>query len=164
MKKITSFLLIGFAALSLASCSLTSTRYVDEINENTTVVQIQSSITETYNKVSKGCVGIYASNDESGSIGSGVVYKEVNGVYYVVTNAHVVEDMNTFKIYLGGTKYYSANLVGKDTKNDIAVLTFSLDLHGGDIYVIDIFNYEIDDSIVVGQTTLAIGCPLDLQN
>ena len=164
MKKITSFLLIGFAALSLASCSLTSTRYVDVINEDTTVVQIQSTITETYNKVSKGCVGIYASNNDSGAIGYGVVYKEVNGLYYVVTNAHVIEDMDQYKIYLGGTSYYSANLVGKDTKNDIAVLTFNLDLHGGEIYVNDIFNYDVDDSIVIGQTTLAIGCPLDLEN
>lgn len=164
MKKITSLLLLGATMLSLAACSYTSTRYVDEINEDTTVIQIQSSITETYNKVSKGCVGIYASNEEEGAIGSGVIYKQVGDIYYVVTNAHVVENMTTFKIYLGNVVYYTANLVGKDSKNDIAVLTFALGIQGGDVYVNDIFNYEVSDSIVIGQTTLAIGCPLDITN
>ena len=164
MKKFTSLLLVCLTFLSLTSCSFTETRYVDEINEDTTLVQIQSSITQTYSEVSKGCVGIYASCEDSAAIGSGVIYKESSGTYYVVTNAHVVDDMNKFKIYLGGTKFYSADLVGKDTKNDIAVLTFSLGLQGGEVKVIDIFNYEEEDSLVVGQTTLAIGCPLDLEN
>ena len=128
-----------------------------------TLSEIQSEITEVYEQAAKGCVGIYGSSDKNASGGSGVIYKEVDGLYYVVTNAHVIESMTKVQVHMGGVKYYPAKVVGQDTKNDIAVLTFSLDLFGGEVYVHDIFNYD-DESVKVGQTTLAIGCPLDLDN
>ena len=99
-------------------------------------------------------VGIVAESLDSGATGSGVIYKydEAKGLYYVVTNSHVIEDMTKFKIFRGGSNYYDAKLVGNDVSNDIAVLTFSLDLFGGDVYVHDIFNYK-DEIVTVGQTT-----------
>lgn len=150
--------------LGLASCDLLGeNKTPTEIEKEPNVIEIQSDITQVYEKASKGCVGIYGTNSDSAAGGSGVIYKEVNGVYYVVTNAHVIESMTKVRIFMGGVKYYDAAVVGKDTKNDIAVLTFSLDLFGGEVYVHDIFNYD-DEIIKVGQTTLAIGCPLDLDN
>lgn len=149
----------------LAGCSLTEKEPTD-IEKEPTIIEIQNEVTEVYETVSKGCVGIYASKTGSNtaSIGSGVIYKESNGLYYVVTNEHVIEDMDTIRVYLGGSKYYGAELVGYDAKNDIAVLTFSLDLFGGpEIYVIDIFSYE-EEIVKPGQTVLAIGCPLSLSN
>lgn len=132
--------------------------------ESPTIIEIQNDITETYKKISSGCVGIYATSGTKGSVGSGVVYKEVNGLYYVVTNHHVIDDMTTVRIYRGGSRYIKAKVVGSDSKNDIAVLTFSLDLFGGsEVYVNDIFNYD-DEIVSVGQTVLAIGCPLGLEN
>ena len=81
-----------------------------------------------------------------------------------MTNHHVVKDMTTFKVYRGGTKYYRATVVGTDSHNDIAVLTFSLDLLGGEpIYINDIFSYD-EEIVKVGQTAIAIGCPLGLEN
>ena len=135
------------------------------IEKEPDIVEIQSSITETYEKVSKACVGIYATNrlENIASSGSGVIYKEDNGTYFVVTNSHVVEDMTAYQIYLGKSRYYSAKLVGRDPSNDIAVLTFSLDLFGGDVAVCDIFSYD-EEIVSVGQTVLAIGCPLGLEN
>ena len=138
----------------------------DKIEEEPDVVQIENDITEVYEKISYGCVGVYATNpsNNGASLGSGVVYKESNGTYYLVTNHHVIKDMTTFKIYRGGSKYYRATVVGADSHNDIAVLTFSLDLLGGDdVYIHDIFNYD-EESVKVGQTALAIGCPLGLEN
>jgi serine protease Do len=151
--------------LSLTSCFLLEdgTKNPDQIEKEPSIVQVENDITSVYEQASKGCVGIYGTSDDSAAGGSGVIYKESNGIYYVVTNAHVIDKMTKIQIHLGGVKYYSAKLVGKDKKNDIAVLTFSLDLFGGEVYVHDIFNYP-QDSVKVGQTTLAIGCPLELEN
>ena len=161
---------IGFGILLVCICFVTSCSFGSsqkdptKIEKEPTIVEIQSEISETYKRISKGCVGIYATSSTSGATGSGVVYKNVNGLYYVVTNHHVIEDMTNVRIYRGGSRYLKANVVGWDAKNDIAVLTFSLDLFGGEeVYVNDIFGYD-DEIISVGQTVLAIGCPLGLEN
>ncbi|MDE6660317.1 MAG: trypsin-like peptidase domain-containing protein [Anaeroplasmataceae bacterium] len=149
----------------IVSCGFgTSGKTPTQIEKEPTIIEIQNEITEVYKTISAGCVGIYATSNSKGSVGSGVVYKQVNGLYYVVTNHHVIEGMSKVRIYRGGSRYIKANVVGSDAKNDIAVLTFSLDLFGGsEVYVHDIFHYE-DEIISVGQTVLAIGCPLGLEN
>ena len=164
-RKIIAFIFSIGVIFSLTSCfDLSGNKTPDTIEKEPTYVQIENEISAVYEQAQKGCVGIYGSNNDSASGGSGVVYKEENGMYYVVTNAHVIDEMTKVQIHLGGVKYYTASVVGKDTKNDIAVLKFSLDLFGGEVYVHDIFNYESEDIVKVGQTTLAIGCPLDLDN
>ena len=168
-KKILLSILVLVSLFSLVGCSLFGFDSKEPTvieKENPTIVEIQNDITETYELVSKGCVGVYATSSSASSIGSGVIYKhdDTSGLYYVVTNAHVVDGMNKFKIYRGNNRYYKASLVGKDVKNDIAVLTFSLDLFGADdIYIVDIVNYD-DEIVTVGQTALAIGCPLSFDN
>ena len=148
--------------LTLTSCL--SELLPTTVEKEPDVVQIENDIMTVYEEISYGCVGIYATSNNGASMGSGVIYKENNGTYYVVTNNHVIDKMTEFKIYRGGSKYYRASLVGTDPHNDIAVLTFSLDLVGGDeVYVHDIFNYE-EEIVKQGQTVLAIGCPLGLEN
>lgn len=168
MRSIKKWIGIGLCALCVClmiGCSFGSTTKVPtEIQKEPTIIEIQNEITEVYKKISSGCVGIYATSGSKGAVGSGVVYKEEKGLYYVVTNHHVIEDMTTIRIYRGGTRYIKAKVVGSDAKNDIAVLTFSLDIFGGDpVYIHDIFNYE-DEIITIGQTVMAIGCPLGLEN
>ncbi|MCM1130135.1 MAG: trypsin-like peptidase domain-containing protein [Roseburia sp.] len=166
MKKLRNWIglsLCIFCLCLVASCSFgenqkTPTKIEQEI------VEIQNDISEIYKTISPGCVGVYATSGNKGSVGSGVVYKKVNGLYYVVTNHHVIEDMTTIRIYRGGSRYIKAQVVGSDAKNDIAVLTFSLDLFGGsEVYIHDIFNYD-EEIVSIGQTVLAIGCPLGLEN
>ncbi len=162
------FIMFGLALVCLSlfvSCNFgDSKKEPTEIQKEVNIIEIQNNITETYKRISQGCVGIYASDSLGTSSGSGVVYKEDNGKYYVVTNCHVVEGKSTVRVYRGGSKYYRATVVGKDAKNDIAVLTFSLDLLGGDpVFVNDIFSYD-EEIVSVGQTVLAIGCPLGLEN
>ncbi len=168
LKKIMITLLIGVLSLSLVSCSLfkkEDKKDPTEVQKEPTIVEIQSDITETYKKISTGCVGVYATKGNSASIGSGVIYKKTSsGKYYVVTNEHVIDSMSTVRIFLGGSKYYKATVIGYDKKNDIAVLSFSLDIlgkDGDDLYIHDIFSYD-EEIVTVGQTTLAIGCPLSL--
>ncbi|MDE6241888.1 MAG: trypsin-like peptidase domain-containing protein [Anaeroplasmataceae bacterium] len=165
LKKWIGFCLCVLCICFVVGCSFGTTgKEPTDIEKEPTIIEIQNEITETYKKISSGCVGVYATSGSSGSVGSGVVYKEENGLYYVVTNHHVIEDMTTVRIYRGGSRYIKAKVVGSDAKNDIAVLTFSLDLFGGaEVYVNDIFSYE-EEIVSVGQTVLAIGCPLGLEN
>lgn len=136
----------------------------DTVEKEPDVVQIENDIVTVYDTISKGCVGIYGTSDIATSLGSGVIYKEDNGTYYVVTNHHVIDKMKDLKIYRGGSKYYRATVLGSDEHNDLAVLTFTLDLFGGEeVYIHDIFSYD-EESVKVGQTALAIGCPLGLEN
>ena len=166
-KRIFGYIGLLVCVFVLASCNLfgSTEKEPTEIEKEIPIVEIQSTITEVYNTASKGCVGIYATDGEMASSGSGVVYKndEANSLYYVVTNSHVIEDMKTFKVFRGKSNYYEAKVVGNDVSNDLAVLTFSLDLFGGDVYVHDIFNYK-EEIVSVGQTALVIGCPLGLDN
>lgn len=161
MKKKLLLCLLLSGLFIFAGCSLVSDQEPTKIEKE--IVQIESTITDIFEEVSPACVGIYATSHTSGSSGSGVIYREDKGKYYVVTNNHVVEGMTKVQIYLGGTKYYTAQVVGTDPKNDIAVLTFSLDLFGGNVTVIDFLNYT-DEIVIPGQTAIAIGCPLGLQN
>lgn len=166
-KKIMGFILCGLVMLSLTSC-LDDTRLITKVSEEAEYTQIQNNISEVYDTVYNGCVGISVSDSTKSGSGSGVIYKydSETSTYYVVTNAHVVEGFTNINIYFGDNKYNTCNLIGYDTKNDLAVLSFTLDLLNGDlaksIYVVDIFNYEDFDVAKVGQTVLAIGCPLGL--
>ena len=170
MRKLKFIFITIICFMCLTSCNQitqTQTQIVTKIEEEVEVTQIQSQITEAYRQAEKGCVGIYVSNGLSAGIGSGVIYDKDDLTYYIVTNAHVVEKMTTIKIYFGDEKYLKADLIGYDTKNDVAVLSFSIDssnINASDLYVHDLFNYEDIDSIAIGQTVLAIGCPLDLAN
>lgn len=163
-KKIIFIVNILICALSLSAC--TSSIGIDYVEtENTTYTKIENDVTSVYETVSKGCVGIYASNEDSAGSGSGVIYKKNGDTYYVVTNAHVVEDMTTYKIYLGGIKYYTADLIGYDSTNDVAVLTFNLDLLDSDIEIyVNEISTDNTDVVSNGQTVIAIGCPLDITN
>lgn len=164
-KKLLVFLSLAVLMLGLASCNQTTTIIYQQADE-ASVEKIESTVTEVYDKVSKGCVGILCTNGTSSSSGSGVIYKVVDKTYYVVTNAHVIKDAENVKVYLGDGEYRFAKTVGYDEKNDIGVVTFVVDLYPTthEIYVNDIFNYAVEDVVAVGQTVLAIGCPLQVTN
>ncbi len=164
-------LAIGMLISMMGLSSCTNTGEIIKIGEEVEYTKIENTITEVYAEVSRGCVGIVVTDDyDTGATGSGVIYKydSTKDMYYVVTNAQVVEDMNKCNIFFGNGRYNSAEIVGYDSKNDIAVVTFQLDLLNSSlkdkIYVNDFYNYEDNDLVVVGQTVLAIGCPLGLSN
>ncbi len=168
-KRFLAFVVAIVSMIGLSSCTTTGT--IIKVSEEVEYTKIENTMAEVYAKVEKGCVGIVVSdNSDSGATGSGVIYSydSEKDMYYVVTNAHVVEDMTKCNIFFGNGRYNSAEIVGYDSKNDIAVVTFQLDLLNSglkdSIYVNDFYNYEENDLVVVGQTVLAIGCPLGLTN
>ena len=157
--------------LFLTSCTMLNVRNVKDVvvveGDEVEVMRIKNSITDVYNEASKSCVGIYCESQSEAGSGSGVIYKEEDNYFYVVTNHHVVDGMTTYRIYDGISRYYDAILVGSDSTNDIAVLKFSTYPYkeNREFKSLDLFNEENKEDIpTIGQTVLAIGCPLDINH
>lgn len=177
--KIKVLVLLGLGAISLTSCGLTRNstslnptnpdkiieniiNNITQIDKDVSVSEISNSITDVYKKVSKGCIGVYSKGETSYSTGSGVIFKEENGLYYAVTNEHVVDEGSSFKAYFGDGIYVNATLIGKDSTNDVAVISFSLDDFPSikkEVYIIPLENNTL---LSIGETALAIGCPLSM--
>jgi S1-C subfamily serine protease len=111
--------------------------------------------TELYNDSQKSCVTVITSikpydQTQKVSLGSGFVVSKEG---YIVTNAHVIEGGNSFKVrFYDGTEA-DALLVGKDTACDIAVMK----IHKSDSLV----PASIGDSnsVRIGDFAMAVGTP-----
>jgi len=89
---------------------------------------LQEDIHDVVNLADTSVFGVTSYHDGGEiSIGSGVVYKydDLNNLFYIITNHHVIEDGADFEIYLPDETTVDATLIGYDTEVDIAVLTFS---------------------------------------
>lgn len=130
-----------------------------ELEEFANNIDIQAKLTSIIDNVSASVVGInvYDDFDMIGS-GSGVIYKETQDTYYLVTNYHVIKDGYSFKVFLEDNSEVSAYVVGFDFYSDLAVLQFSSNL--------DIPLASISDSneISEGNFVVAIGSPLGILN
>jgi len=89
----------------------------------------------------------------AGSTGTGVVLTQDG---YIVTNCHVIEGAAAISVMLTDERVLAAELVGKDTVSDLAVLRVKAD---------DLLPIELGDSsaLRVGDTVVAIGDPLGVE-
>ena len=87
--------------------------------------------------------------EERHSLGSGFIISEDG---YVLTNAHVVDGANEIMVRLNDRRELKAELVGADTKTDVALLKVDAD---------DLPTLNIGDSerLEVGEWVAAIGSP-----
>ncbi len=88
------------------------------------------------------------------SVGSGFI---LSADGYVVTNAHVVEDMDSIVVGLSDRTELPAEVVGKDTRSDIALLKVKTDAPLPTVKIGDI------SKVKVGQWVLAIGSPFGFE-
>ena len=84
------------------------------------------------------------------SSGSGFILTE-NG--YVITNYHVVEDATAIDVVMHDGNEYPAELVGKDSSNDLAVL--KIEATG-----LPAVKLGVSKNLVIGDMVVAIGNPL----
>ena len=92
----------------------------------------------------------YGNYVQSGA-GSGVIIDADDG--YIITCAHVVDGASTVTVTLKNGTKYNAELIGSDSRTDIAVIK----IDGDDLVEAKLGN---SDNLVVGQTAIAIGNPL----
>jgi serine protease Do len=91
---------------------------------------------------------------ESESLGSGVIFRREGDTYYVLTNDHVAGEADRIEVLLNDERVYPAELVGTDSRRDIAVVSFSTE--DRDIHLAPI---GISADLKVGDWVLAMGSP-----
>lgn len=84
----------------------------------------------------------------SSALGSGVIVK--GG--YIITNNHVIKDAEEIKVVLSDKREYEAELIGGDSKTDIAILKINEKK-------LPIAKLGDSDELRVGEWVLAIGSP-----
>ncbi|MCB0282973.1 MAG: Do family serine endopeptidase [Calditrichae bacterium] len=86
--------------------------------------------------------------------GSGIIISKDG---YVLTNNHVVEDMDEIKVQLLDNREFEAELIGRDPKTDIALLKITAD----ELPIAVLGN---SDNVQIGEWVMAIGNPLNLRS
>ncbi|RDW16762.1 S1C family serine protease [Oceanobacillus chungangensis] len=129
-------------------------------------VDVSTQITEMVAEVSPAVVGVtniqsktdfweQQKNVEAGT-GSGVIYKNTDGVAYVVTNHHVIEGADYVEVVLSDDTHVDAKIVGSDLFSDLAVLR----MDGKAVKKVIEIGSSAD--VKVGEPVIAIGNPLGL--
>lgn len=95
---------------------------------------------------------------ESEGLGSGVVINRDGSRYYVLTNDHVVGEADDITIVLDDQTQFEAELVGRDTRKDLAMISFTSRRN------IPVARLGDSDSLRVGDWVVAIGSPFGYQN
>lgn len=131
------------------------------LTEANTTKKLNSSDTapSAYTKVANAVVSVInfkksGTTFTESSEGSGVVYKKANGSAFIVTNNHVIDGAAKIQIITNNSKTVVADLVGKDSLTDLAVLKVA------DSDDLSAASFGDSEKIAVGQKVLAIGSPL----
>lgn len=132
------------------------------VTRTDTAIEISNTdrITGIVDKVSPSVVGIIGKLKESSYdyseytdnliFGTGVIYRSDG---YIITNAHVVKEMDSIVVVLSNSKAYKARLKAIDDSLDLAVIKID---KGGLTPAV----FGDMSSVKVGQEVVAIGTPL----
>ncbi len=128
-----------------------------------TVTKIEKDVTVTDQGIADAVEKVYDSviivsnykKDTLYASGSGFVYKKDDDKFYIITNYHVIDGGDNYKITYSDGEQVEATLMGGDQYADIAVL--SVDAKEN----IEPVEIGSTDSLRVGDTTFTVGAPLD---
>ena len=131
-----------------------STNNVNTGNKNVTVndTGIADAVEKVYDSVV--VVENYVNNSLYAT-GSGFVYKTDNSYGYILTNSHVINNATSIKLGFTNDKKTEAEVVGVDEYSDVAVLKVAKK------YIIQVAEIGNNNKMRVGDTTFAVGTPLD---
>ena len=87
---------------------------------------------------------------KTNALGSGVIVDAKKG--YIITNNHVVEDMDNIKVKLFDKREYKAEIMGTDPKSDLAILKIKAE----NLRQLKLGN---SDKLRVGEWVMAVGSP-----
>ena len=93
----------------------------------------------------------------SQGLGSGIIVRYKDGVYYALTNYHVIDEATEIKVATKDGREYTAEVVGKDERKDLAMVSFKTN----DQY--PLASLGDSDKVAVGDWAIAIGNPLGEQ-
>ena len=156
----------------------------DTTLQSTNVLKTSSSITSNVSAVAKNCMpsivsitnvsvsdvqnyfSMYGNNSrsnpftqqESTSVGSGVIINKKNGEIDILTNYHVIEGATTLTCTLADNTNVEATVKGVDADRDLAVISIKTsDLSEDTLKQIAIATIGDSDKLQVGEQVVAIG-------
>lgn len=148
------YILVDSLTKNLENISVKKSSNSIEINSDT------NKVSNIISKVGPSVVGIIGKLKESSYdyseytdnliFGTGVIYKSDG---YIITNAHVVKDMESIVVVLSNSKAYKARLNAIDESLDLAVIKID---KGG----LQPATFGNVSEVAVGQEVVAIGTPL----
>lgn len=89
----------------------------------------------------------------SQGLGSGVIVRNNGDKYYILTNEHVVGDAEEINVVLNDGREFTATLVGKDSRKDLALVEFESKTE------LPVAELGDSDELQVGDWVLAVGSP-----
>jgi Do/DeqQ family serine protease len=90
----------------------------------------------------------------SQGMGSGIVVRHDRDTYYILTNNHVVEGATEISLVASDGTEYSAELVGRDDRKDLAMVSIKTDNR------LPVAVLGDSDAVRVGDWAIAVGNPL----
>lgn len=124
--------------------------------------RVENSVVQITSKVSTVNENIIVNGNplesQSTRLGSGFVY-DSDG--HIITNNHVVDGAKTVDVRFVDGNIYSANVVGTDPYNDVAVLQITDDYSDEQLLPLPLADSSLLD---VGQQVIAIGNPFGLSD
>jgi len=98
----------------------------------------------------------YKHRTKRSSLGSGVIIDGERG--FILTNAHVIEEVGTITVTLKDERVFNAKVVGADPDSDLAVLEISTQ------ETLPAISMGNSDDVMIGETVIAIGNPFGFSN
>jgi len=163
---------VAVVVLASAAARLSATAAADQARRRTPVVEVVEktrdsivNISSTVRRMRRIRSGIefgllddfFAVPMESTSLGSGFI---IHPDGYIVTNAHVVAQTMEMTVTLSNGRVFEADLVASDSEHDLAVIKINPDSRAR----LSPISWGRSDDLMIGETTIAIGNPVGLQN
>lgn len=125
------------------------------ITQNKTQVYEKGSLAASVEKIYDAVVVVRCyKSDQLASTGTGFVYKTDDKYGYLLTNAHVVNDMEKVKVTFSNDEEAEVKVLGKDSYLDLAVLQVEKK------YVSLVANIGTSENMSLGDTVFTVGSPM----
>ena len=100
---------------------------------------------------------ITAQRSQNQVVGSGLIVRYEDEIYYVITNNHVIDRATSIFVATRDGTEYNAILTGRDVRRDLAVLSFQTDEH------FPLADLGDSDTVRIGDWAMAMGNPMGEQ-
>lgn len=158
------FNLLGYTCFTILISFLVIFIYTNYIDKDVTqTIKLEKDVTITDVGIADAVDKIYDAvvvietynNGKLYATGTGFVYKTDDKYGYIMTNYHVIENGDEVEAIFTNDKKIKTEIVGYDKYQDIAILSINQE------DVINVANIGSSDDLRVGDTTFALGAPLD---
>jgi serine protease Do len=164
LKNNKAIIAIISSIITLLVCMIFTITYCNYfVKTNSTAETVTKDVTITDTGIAESVSKVYDSvvvvetyvDGQLYATGTGFVYKTDDKYGYILTNNHVIEEGTEIKVVFTDKTEETVKVVGSDSYSDIALLAVSKDA------VISVAETGSSKDIEVGDTTFAVGAPLD---